>query len=258
MKNVASLLNDRVAEKDTIINRIIELKSSTLTTYIYDNSYWDDMLTFSKSKDENWANENIIPAMKTFHVDCVWLYDKDMNLAYTTNELNDRTFKELPVSKEELKSIVYNNPFSHFFINTGVGLMEISTGPLQPSSDYKRLTPPQGYFIGGRIWDNDYLTDLSVLSSSKISLVSNVRDTIVKDDLISFEFINELYLKDWNGLNLIKIRAITESPVIKKFIVFTNYQFLGTLLFVILIITLISLFLFKIVNVPLKSITYSL
>jgi signal transduction histidine kinase len=258
MKNVSSLLNDRVSEKDTLIKRIIDLKSSSLTSYIYDNSYWDEMLAFSKSKDEKWASENITPSMKIFNVDCIWLYDKEMNLVYTTNNFNDRTFKELPISKEELKSIVFNNPFSHFFINTGAGLMEISTGPLQPSSDVQRLTPPQGYYIGGRIWDSEYLMDLSVLSSSKVAVITNIRDSLIVDDLNSFEFINEIYLKDWNGRNLVKLRAMTESPVTKKFIAFTTYQFIGTIIFVILIITLISLFLFKIVNVPLKSITYSL
>ena len=72
------------------------------------------------------------------------------------------------------------------------------------------------------------------------------------------KFINEIYLKDWNGSNLVKLRAITESLVTKKSVNFTTYQFIGTIIFIVLIITLISLFLFKIVNIPLNSITYSL
>jgi len=258
VKNISALLNDRVSEKDTILRRIIDLKSSTLTSYIYDNSYWDELLAFSISKDEKWAEENFLPSMKTYNLDCVWLYDKDMNLTYTINDFNDRTFRELPISREEMKSIVFKDPFAHFFINTSSGLMEISSGPLQPSSDSKRITPPQGYYIGGRIWDKEYLNDLSVISSSKISIISNIRDTIIKDDLNSYEFINEIYLKDWNGSNLVKLRAITESLVTKKSVNFTTYQFIGTIIFIVLIITLISLFLFKIVNIPLNSITYSL
>lgn len=258
MSNITNLLNDRVAEKDTILKKIIEVKSSSLTSFIYDNSYWDELVAFSKTKDDRWANDNFLPSMKTFDVDCVWLYDTELNLIYSTNSLNERTFKELPITKQEFKSIVYKNPFAHFFVNTSVGLMEISSGPLQPSFDSKRITPPQGYYIGGRVWDSNYLKELSVLTSSQIEIVSSFKDTISTNNLSSFEFINEYTLKDWNDSKLAKVRATTESTVIKKFINFTIYQFIGTLVFVILVILLISLVLFKIVNIPLRNITYSL
>jgi len=112
--------------------------------------------------------------------------------------------------------------------------------------------------MAGRLWTNEYLEDLSQLTSSQISLVTNPKDTVIDYELGSFEFINEIPLKDWNDANLVVLRAITKSQVTEKFIDFTNYQFAGTILFVILIISLLSLFLFKIVNIPLKSIADSL
>lgn len=257
-KNISMLLKDRVSEKDSTIRKIINLKSKTLLSYVYDYSYWDEMLAFTKSKDEKWAYENLVTTMPTFTVNAIWIYDKEFNLTYTTNDFNERTFKELPLSKEDFKSIVSLNPFAHFFIITNAGLMEISLAPLQPGYDNKRVTPPQGYYIGGRIWTNDYIRDLSSLTSCKISLVNNFKDTIIYDEIKKFEFINEIYLKDWNGSNLIRLIAKTESPVIEKFFNFSFYQFAGTTLFIVLIIVLISMYLFKIVNRPLKDITSSL
>ncbi|MCX6164142.1 MAG: ATP-binding protein, partial [Ignavibacteriae bacterium] len=224
----------------------------------YDYSYWDEMLVFLKTKNDQWAFENLITPLPTFNVNAVWIYDTDFNLSYTTNDLNDRTFKELPLSKEDFKSIVSKSFFSHFFINTNMGLMEISVAPLQPGYDAKRVTLPLGYYIGGRLWTNEYLEDLSALTSSKISLLSNVKDTIPNHTIKTFEFINEINLLDWNGSNLVKVRAETESPMIERFFTYSFYQFIGTIMFIVLVIILISMYLFKIINVPLKSITTSL
>jgi signal transduction histidine kinase/ActR/RegA family two-component response regulator len=257
-RNISMLLKDRVSEKDTIIRKVIELKSKTLLTYVYDYSYWDEMLEFLKTKDDKWAYENIIASLSTFNINAVWIYNTDYNLAYTTNNIDERTFKELPLSKEDLKSIVSRNLFSHFFINTNAGLMEISVAPLQPGYDLTRVTKPQGYYIGGRLWTDVYIKDLSALTSSQISLISNIKDSIINNNIKSFEFVNEIYLTDWNGANFIKLRAKTESPVIEKFFNYSLYQFIGITFFIVLIIVLISMYLFKIVNKPLKSIANSL
>lgn len=257
-KNISMLLKDRVSEKDTILSKIINLKSKPLLSYVYDYSYWDEMITFTKTINEKWAYENIIVPLNTFNVNAVWIYNPNFELIYTTNNLNDRTFKELQLSKEDFKSIVALNPFAHFFINTSLGLMEISMAPLQPGYDNNRVTPPQGYYIGGRLWTKEYLNDLSTLTSSRIFLVPNSNDSIKNNDIRAFEFINDIELHDWNGSKLITLRAKTESPVIEKFFTFSNYQFIGTVVFIALVIVLISMYLFKIVNTPLNALTQSL
>lgn len=261
-KNISMLLKDRVSEKDTIIRKIIDLKSKPLLNFVYDYSYWDELLAFvnsyPKNKDEKWAYDNVITTFDTYKVNAVWIYDEELNFVYTSNNINERTFKELPLSKDDIKSIISKNLFAHFFINTNTGLMEISVAPLQPSYDNERITHPQGFFMAGRLWTNDYLDDLSKLTSSKISLITNLKDTLIDDDIKTFEFVNDVNLQDWNGANLVKLRAITESAVIEKFFDYSYYLFIGTVLFIILIIILISMYLFKNVNVPLKSITSSL
>lgn len=261
-KNISMLLKDRVSEKDTIIRKIIYVKSKPLRNFVYDYSYWDELLAFAnsypKNKDEKWAYDNLITTFHTYEVNAAWIYDEELNLVYTSNNINQRTFKELPLSKDDFKSIISKNLFAHFFINTNAGLMEISVAPLQPSYDNERITHPQGFFMAGRLWTDDYLDDLSKLTSSKISLITNLKDTIIDDDIKTFEFFNDVNLQDWNGANLVKLRAVTESAVIEKFFDYSYYLFIGTVLFIILIIILISMYLFKNVNVPLKSITSSL
>ncbi len=257
-RNISMLLKDRVTEKDTILTKIINLKSNSLISYVYDYSNWDEMLDFTKTKNEKWAYDNIIIPLSTFKVDAVWIYTTNFDLLYSTNIFNDRTFKELQLSKDDFKSIVALNPFAHFYINTNLGLMEISLAPLQPENDNKRITPPQGYYVGGRLWTNEYLEEISKLTSSKISLVSGSAESVKENEIEKYEFINEINLISWNGSILMKLRAKTESPVIEKFFIFSTYQFIGTIVFIILIIALISSYLFRIVNIPLKSIANSL
>ena len=46
-KNISMLLKDRVSEKDTIIRKIIDLKSKPLLNFVYDYSYCDELLAFA-------------------------------------------------------------------------------------------------------------------------------------------------------------------------------------------------------------------
>jgi signal transduction histidine kinase/CheY-like chemotaxis protein len=256
-KNFAKMLNGRIAERDTIIRKIIDLKSKSLINYVYDYSYWDEMVSFSQSLDEKWALENIVTSIPTFDVDAVWLFDKELNLIYSTNKSNDRTLK-LPLSKEDLKSIINTNLFSHFYINTSRGLMEISVAPLQPSSDMQRVSVPLGYFIGGRFWTEEYVGSLSQLTNSKINIISNSKYSDTIPQLKLYEFANEFLLKEWSGSTLSKIRAVSTSESTKEFLNYSKYQFIATIIFVILVILMILLYLLRLLNRPLKAITESL
>jgi len=255
-KNTTQLIKNRIAERDTLIRKIIDVKSKSLSNYIFDYSYWDEMVVFSKTLDEKWAKENIEATVSTFDVDAFCLFDKELNLLFSFNRANDRTFK-LPLSKEDLKSITNKNLFSHFFINTNLGLMELYIAPLQPSSDINRVTPPLGFLAGGRLWSKEYLESLSFLTSSKMFLSSPFKDTalVYKNEN---DIINEIELKDWNNATLMKVKAISSSDALKDFLVYENYRYASIILFVILIIALISLYLYQLLNKPLKSITLSL
>jgi len=256
-KNISLLLKGRAAERDTIIRKIIELKSKSLISYVYDYSYWDEMVSFSNTLDEKWANENIKPSIETFEVDAIWLFNKDLSEIYSYNKKNDRTFK-LPLTREDLKSVVNQNPFAHFFAYTNYGLMEVYTAPLQPSSDLNRVTPAMGYYIGGRLWTKEYLDNLYYLTNSKINLIPIGSYDKTDKSHSDFEFVNEIDLKDWNGSTLTKINAVSTSTTIKEFLAYGKFLYASIIIFIVLIIILISLYLYKLLNKPLKAITLSL
>lgn len=256
-KNISLLLKGRAAERDTIIRKIIELKSKSLLSYVYDYSYWDEMVGFSKTLDEKWATENIKPSVETFDVDAIWLYNNDLSEIYSYNKKNDRTFK-LPLTREDLKSVVNKSPFAHFFVYTNYGLMEVSIAPLQPGSDLSRVTPALGYYIGGRLWTKEYLDNLYYLTNSKINLIPIGSYDKTDKSHSDFEFINEIDLKDWNGSTLTKINAVSTSTTIKEFLAYGKFLYASIIVFIILIIILISLYLYKLLNKPLKAITLSL
>lgn len=256
-RNYTAFINGRIAEKDTVLKKLINLKSETLTSYVFDYSFWDEMVSFSKTQNEKWAEEMIVPSLKTFGLDAVWIYDKDFNSIYSYNTAIDRTFT-LPITKEDFKSIVNKNLFAHFFIYTTRGLMEISIAPLQPSADMQRESIPLGYYIGGRLWTKEYLDNLSELTYSRMEIIKNPKDSVNKEKLNNFEFENVIALKDWNGSTLSRLNAVTTSYSTREFLKLANYQFIATILFIILVILLITLYLYKLINRPLKAITHSL
>jgi hypothetical protein len=55
-------------------------------------------------------------------------------------------------------------------VYTSAGLMEIRGATIHPTTDPERQTPPQGYFFAGRLWNKDFLGELSELIGGKITI----------------------------------------------------------------------------------------
>lgn len=166
-----ALLKDEQEEREAVFDKIIKLKQSSLETLTYDYSYWDDMVKFVSTADKNWAQQNIDTSLSTYKANAAWVYNTVFSLVYSVNNLDDSGLKELPLPQEGFGKLFIKQKSCHFFINTPKGLMEIYGYPIQPSADNKRETPAQGYFICGRLWDNSYIKDLSVLSDSEILIL---------------------------------------------------------------------------------------
>jgi PAS domain S-box-containing protein len=157
-----------------------------------------------------------------------------------------------------LKEIFDKRWFNHFFIKTGKGILEIRTAPIQPSADIKRETTPQGFFVAGRIWSNEYIDELGKLIESKIEILpadlySNNKNT--SSDTI----IIERQLLEWNNNPLITLRAVSEYDIVKARVMeSSNMEFIFSLIFVTVLIIILFYFIYHWISKPLLKLTRAL
>lgn len=254
------ILKKNIFDKNTLYDRISRLEGSTLEIFAYDSANTDDMVHAIKAGDTDKIDKFINPLLTAFHVDSVWIYNSDLKLIHTTTNLFNYLVKDINLHKDFFLTLFSRSFFCHFFINTPMGIMEIQSAPIQPSSDTYRQTNPQGYLFAGRLWDEKYINELSFLTDSTIELLP-IKDKTVfapiydnQKGILSFSRIRN----GWDEKPLVQIKIVTKTPLTKQLRESSQKQFMFLLGFTLVIILMMTILLVRWINLPLKKISLSL
>ncbi len=255
------LLKNKIYDKNTLYDKIARLDEASLYMFAYDYSNRNDMVAFVSQPDPAWAAQYIDRVLPSFKVSAVWIYDTDFKrVYYSCDEGAGAALDALPTGDEFFDSVFARSYFRHFFLMTSAGLMEIRSAPIQPYSDKERRTAPRGYLFAGRLWSEDYLQHMSVLTESSIELYPIAGRRIhearynQEKGVITFSRIAQ----GWNKKPIMHIRVTSETPITRELHKTSRKQLVLLLVFVCLVIVLMSSLLIVWVNVPLKKISKSL
>jgi len=251
------------AEKEeyVILDKLLNLKGLSLATLANDYSYWDEMVSFVSSKDKKWAKANIEPSLVTFQVNAEWVYDIDFNLVYVFSDAAGKKLEKLPLSKDDMAKLFSQNRLCHFFINTPSGLMEIRGATVHPTLDVQRLTTPQGYFFVGRLWDKEFLSELSDLMGGSLTLLPYFGEKLkTSSKIVSEKGVLHLSkaLNDFNDQPLMMVNISIESETVQT-LKKASPKIILTITLIIIFAFLILIFLLnRWVNLPLQQIAKTL
>ncbi len=255
------LFRSKQYDEEAHFDRIVVLKGKPLEI-IVNNEYtlWSEMADFISKPDAEWADENLVWLFKAYGFSATWAYDANFVRAYSVNKFDDAKLTDIPVPKEALEDIFTRGSFAHFFIMTHAGLMEIRGATVHPTTDSYRKTPARGYFFAGRLWDNDYLTELSELTDSTVKLVpADGQGTAFEPagrerGVIAFSRV----LKSWDGSPVAWVEAVQVSATMKEIRRLSGNQmiFLSAFMLVALFIMVVTLM--RLVNAPLRRLTKGL
>lgn len=252
-RKVEALLKDKKQEKTALLVKVVGVLGHSLYQFVYDYSYWDDMLKFVSVPDPKWAYVNIETVMPTFNSHAAWVVKPDLSLVYAKNIICSASLDSLPVPKNELMLIIKKNEFFHFYIPYESDVMEIQGAPIQPSSDIDRLTEPAGYLIVGRLWNKDYIDEMSGIASGKITLHAGKEKVTTSVD--SKETIRVVMpLTDWNAKRVSSVILENNLTLINRAEKNAEFLFFYGIVFSLLVITTISVFLFRYVSNPLSKV----
>ena len=173
-------------------------------------------MEFVSTSDTHWARQNIDVTTPSFNVTAVWVLKSNLALVYATNNINDTTLRNVPLSLTTLEHLLADTLFQHFFIETRTGIMEIRTAPIQPTGDNKRLSKPFGYYIVGRLWNEDILREYEDLIRGDVRFINNKSEEnteSIDDKYGTVVFIKDL--RNWNGATIAQVRVQVELPIMR-------------------------------------------
>lgn len=256
-KKITTLLISEKANQTQLTQSAIEILSKSCETFAYDYSFWDEMISFTKTRDPKWAKINVDVSLATFKTTVMWIYDPQLNLIYSKNDQEESELTEVPVDKSKLKEEITKSYFVHFYAKSKIGIIEIFGAPIQPSNDISRKTTPRGFVFTGKLLGSEYLKQLSLLTATNAQISGN---EFQKDSVKEEEF-NIICIKDLHELDNRHIGKIITQ---KKQLAYENISKEATqqlyiiVLFSLVVLASISGFFNYIINKPLKQISKSL
>ena len=217
------------------LEREISLKNQALRDLVYDYSGWDEMAIFMITRDNAWAEANLAEIFSSDHLQALWIYDANFNPLYFTCLPEISLPQELLFSADILNQIFAKQHFCNFFINTASGLWQIQGASIHFTSDLKRQTPAQGYFLVGRIWNEDFMKEIAKALKAKvfISPLTKIKDLKKELKLKKEVVVFAQPLRGWDNKAVAQLNIWKIDPLIQDFLFNQkNLRFLGLILII--------------------------
>ncbi len=253
------LIRNKIFEKNTLFDRVLRLEESSLEMFAYDFSSRDETGAIVRGGAGS-EKPSIAAFMPSFNVTGLWLCDHEGRMVYAEAPAELVAFERMLRQRTMFPRLFAMSYFCHFFVMTPQGLLEVRSAPVQPATDTERSSPPRGFLFAGRLWDSDYVQQLSIVTESRLAIlplpgIGDLKETYEEESgIISFYRV----VDGWDRQPIAQIRVRSEAPVTREVQRTSRNQLILLVSFVSVVILLLSALLVLWVNLPLKRISASL
>ena len=255
-----SIADQRAAERSRIFDEFLAERGDQLSAIVDDSTNWDDLVRAIKSNDHTWAEtNNSLETLAEKNFNALWIYKPDLSLFHSKNNRYTDALREAPLPREALARLMAARDVSHFFVNTTKGWMELRGATIHPSRDRFRETPPQGYFLAGRFWDNENVRRMSLFTGYSIQIVPSAQAVADRTSAEEHGLITlTRTLMGWDGRSVAQIQVAYDSPLIREFNRAERNLFVGLIIFAAGLFLLLAVSLIGWVRRPLHLIASNL
>ena len=215
---------------DKEVKSLFRLNSKTATATIVDVTHWDNLVSYTTTKDKKWYDKYILSEFETYSADYIGVYGLDQKII---NKTAGSKIKSLDFIPKEMMSVLYKSKLKRFYIKIPEGIVEVFGATIHPSYDLKKnKTKPSGYFFMARLLDESFFNALGNISSSKVTIAASNYVIANENDCV----IVGVNLKDWK--NEVVARLLFKRPFN------LNYTNTKEILFIVVLVSLINIFVY--------------
>lgn len=156
-------------QHNELVNTTIAVKSNQLTQLVEDFTIWDDLIENIINPDQNWATDNIGTSVVSFKLYSIDIYNLNLTGIYQFGNGLTLSYPETE-NRNRILQLIKSQGSVHFFKNTPSGIVEVVGSTIHPTDDTAHKTPAAGIFILTKLWDAEYLEELSKNTLSQISI----------------------------------------------------------------------------------------
>ncbi|MEY2565324.1 MAG: two-component system, cell cycle sensor histidine kinase and response regulator CckA [Verrucomicrobiota bacterium] len=253
------ITQERVDERNRAFDAFLEKDGEPLKTLADYDTNWDQMVQAIEKNNAPWFQESVNGStLAAYKAHAAWIFAPDGTERYSTDSAYTKP-PPLPIPPEAFKQLFEKEPFAHFFVKIGEDIVEVRGATVHGSKDFARQPPGHGFFFVGRLWNKPTLDEMSLFSSTKISLVAEGgRPAKSRSDEENGLIVFTRRLNSWNGAPLAELVVRNEMPSIEQLNRSSERLILLLFLFSLVLLLLIYTSLFRWVSQPLRLIMASL
>lgn len=190
-KSEKQIIASSLKQFDHEVYSLVKMNSSQMQQSVNDYSFWDEFVMAIENNDANWLAGNL-SICTTYGYDYISVYNKSLNNIFELN-YSDRN-SQIVIPRGALLALA-KSKFSHFYLSTNKGLIEVCGTSVHPTIDPDHtLTDPAGYMFVARVLNAVFLSKLTEISSSEVHLMLPADTLKFKEKNLVTAQIN---LKDW-------------------------------------------------------------
>ena len=235
-----------------IIHTVLEFKTDGFIKPVKDNSAWDEMVAYTRTRDSEWAKKNLEPIRTTFNLSYLGIFDLDGESLY---HVNDSASKMVLLSPKIIRQLFSRkNSWNAYMFQDGQ-LFEIFGATIVPTFDNVHRTSANGFLIAVKIWNPSYCKEIENATGYKLEIHQHypVAESIQKNDVeVIYCALSDTITGTSGSLSFHRTNLTTTE------LNTLGYFAIAGLLVLILVCLVFLYWITKWISSPLKQITNSL
>jgi two-component sensor histidine kinase len=195
-----------------MLDRVLHLTSQSRATWIYDNTFWDEAVTFvdDGGVDQAWVEEAFGGSLELVGADHLYVFDAQQRTLYATT----REGEGGPLFRLDPAPLFGEQKIYSYFMWQSGEVYEVHSATIHPTADAEHAGVPHGVLAVVRRWDEEARAELADALGAEVSLVSN-REPAPESTVD--RVVVDAPLMGIDGLPAARIRASVSTPQLVAF-----------------------------------------
>jgi signal transduction histidine kinase len=197
-----------------IVDQVFTMDAEVFSRPLRDNSEWDNTIDYVKNPTREFEEECFNTLLPTFSINHIWVFDPAGKQIYYVGDTTGVALDTIFSPGTVVRILTQNAPFCHFFIKANNRIYEIFGATIVSTLDVKHISPPQGFLIFAKTWNEEVLNHLKELTGATVSLKTTLKDDLPEKSITGLVF--ERVLQDFDDKVIARVVFNMSTPYLKE------------------------------------------
>lgn len=239
-----------------IVDQVFTMDEEVFLRPLRDNSEWDNTIDYIKNPTTDFEEECFNTLLPTFSINHIWVFNPSGKRIYYVGDTTGDALQSVFPDDMVVRLLSQKTPFCHFFIKEKNQIYEIFGATIVPTLDANHISPPQGFLLFAKTWNNAVLNHLTKLTGTIVTLKTGREEDSGRNSIAGVVYDREL--KNYDNVTVARVVFNMSMPYLNEWRADTRVITIAIILIGVLFLLAIVVLLQIWVAHPLKQIIRAL